>query len=195
MRPAIATTKILTALATLCLAFTAAQADDYYCYGYCEFGPEARFDDNLIVTEGATVVLRGSTVDGNIFVRDRGLLGTDGATVGGNIQATGARKIIIHRTDVGGSIQLDGGHGPISIGRSTIDGNIQLFSNDARGGRIIVGLNVVHSDVQIFSNLSSMLIVSYNVIDGNLQGESNVVPPSGRGNRIEGDTDGQFEGF
>jgi hypothetical protein len=187
-------TLMLATLATLFVA-AAARADDYYCYGYCEFGPDDHFDDNLIVTEGSTVVLRGSTVDENIFVYDRALLRTNGAFVGGNIQATGARKMVVIRTEIGGSVQLDNGRGPILIGLDTIEGNIQLFSNDAGSGRIIVAGNNVHSDVQIFSNLSAMLNVSYNVIDGNLQGESNDVPPTGRGNRVEGETDGQFEGF
>lgn len=187
--------RLMALLLALFVATTSARADDYVCYGYCEFGPDAHFDGNLIVAEGATAVLNGSTVEGNIHVYDRAVLRTDGATVGGNIQSAGAKRITVLRTSVGGSIQLDNGRGPIQLSRNVVEGDIQLFSNNARLGKIQVLRNRVGGNVQIYSNRSAQLVVSYNVIDGNLQGESNSVPPTGTGNRVHGDTDGQFEGF
>jgi len=181
------------ALLALCVTAVDARADDYVCQGYCEFR-DTHFDGNVIVAEGATLVLIRSSVDGNILVYDDAALRTSRTEVGGNIQATGARLITVLRSAVGGSVQLDDGGGS-TIAGTLVDGNIQIFSNNAGRSRIRVLRNGVGGDVQIFSNRSSGLIVSYNRIDGNLQGEGNNVPPTGTGNLVQGDTDGQFEGF
>ncbi len=171
----------------------AAIADDTYVTGKKTFGPNAQFE-NLIIKEGATAILNGSRVDGNIFVRPGATLIAHHVTVGGNIQSTNAKRVSVKHSFIDGDFQMDN-TGPIMLLHSTVGGNVQLFSNNAGLKQIRICRNTVGGDIQAESNISSRFVVSFNVIDGNLQGESNNKRPTGKGNFVKGDTDGQFDKF
>jgi len=180
---------------TLILVAAGAHADDYECEGRCVFGPEFQLDGNLIIKEGAVAILNGSTIDGNIILEDGAELKAKRIFVGGNIQSQGSDDVYVKKSFIDGDVQLDNNDGTIDILKSEIGGSIQLFNNDATNKKIRVKRNEVDADVQLFDNTAGKIFVSRNVIGGNLQGESNDPNPTGKGNDVEGDTDGDFEGF
>lgn len=177
---------------TLMAAVPMVYADDYVCDGYCELGPNDEVD-NLIVEEGATAVLNGTRVDANIFVRDGATLEATNIYVGGNIQSDGAASVSVSSSEINGDFQVDN-DGAILLKGSFVGGSVQLFENNTGGGDIRVLKNTVEGNVQISSNEARRILVKRNVIDGNLQGESNTPDPKCKGNDVQGDTDGQFEG-
>lgn len=188
--------RYLRTLLMICtLAFAApAFADDFECDGLCVFGPGDRFE-NLIVKANAIAVLVGSHVDANIFVQDGAILRVRGGFIGGNIQADGAARIHVSNSHIGGDFQVDNNTGAIDLRHSDVGGNVQLFSNDMPQRQIRIINNDVDGDVQADSNRSRRFVVSRNRIEGNLQGESNDRAPVGVNNVIQGETDGQFDGF
>jgi len=184
---------------TLIMAFgiTNAHAANYpgnhSSFGFRTYGPNDTFE-NLIIEEGSRVIMVGSRVDGNIFVRDGAVLRAHNITVGGNIQSEGGARIRVAWSRIGGSFQADN-TGPIDVVHTQVNGDIYLSSNRTLLGEIRIIKNRVGGNIQADSNRTRRFVVSYNIIDGNLQGESNNKRPIGTGNIVQGETDGQFEGF
>ena len=164
------------ALSGILVAAPAAHAGDYRCSG--SIG--ARYiDGNVIVPTDKTCRLTGTRVDGDVKVYRGATLVARGVKVDGNIQSSSHRNVYVttrtvkkkvHRSYVDGNIQLKNGGGG-TIARTTVDGDIQLFSNK---GRFHVNLNRVN---------------------GNLQCKSNKPTPVGKGNIVKGNKENQCRRF
>lgn len=167
----------LTAGLTVAVA-APAHADDRRCTGTIR---AVAIDDNVVVPAGATCTLVGTRIDGNVIVKRNAKLVARGVRVEGNIQAENHRRVEVLprtvnrkvvRSVIDGSIQLKQGGGG-EVRRTRTNGDIQLFSN-TRGGRF-----------EVFNN----------IVDGNLQCKSNSPKPVGKGNRVNGNKEGQCRGF
>lgn len=134
----------------------------------CEETVTADVAGDLVVS-GSTCV-GAVTVDGNILVGGEASLVTEGTTVEGNVQGSGHRSVSVTGGEVEGNVQLENG-GAATVTGVTIDGDLQSSSN---------------SGPQQFRN---------NVIDGNLQCEGNEPAPTGSGNTVGGDKEGQCSGL
>ena len=122
---------------------------------------------------GKTCTLIGTRVDDNVLVKRNATLVARGVRVGGNIQAENHDRVVVRhrssdgtRSRIGGSIQLKQGGGGRLL-RITVNGDIQLFSNDGR------------------------FEVRRNRVDGNLQCKSNSPKPVGGNNVVEGNKEDQ----
>jgi hypothetical protein len=158
-------------VASIPLALTAAlfvvspaHADDRRCSGTIR---SASIDGNVIVPDGRTCTLIGTRVDDNVLVEEDARLVARGVRVGGNIQAENHERVVVRgRSRIGGSIQLKQGGGGRLL-RSTVNADIQLFSNDG------------------------LFEVRHNRVDGNLQCKSNDPRPVGGDNVVEGNKEDQ----
>jgi hypothetical protein len=152
------------ALAAALVAVTPAHADDRRCSGTIG---AASIDGNVIVPSGTTCTLVGTRVDDNVHVEEDATLVAKGVRVGGNIQAENHERVVVRgRSRIGGSIQLKQGGGGRLL-RSTVNADIQLFSNDG------------------------LFEVRHNRVDGNLQCKSNDPRPVGGDNVVEGNKEDQ----
>lgn len=142
-----------------------AAADDLTCTG--AVGAQT-VDGNVLVPSGASCSLQGTTVQGNVLVGPGATLDADGVTVDGNIQDD------------------DNDAGDVTVTGSQVDGNIQL----EQGAGVTVTDTTVNGDVQPNFNTGGVTINS-NIIGGNLQCEGNDPAPTGGGNTVHGDAEGQ----
>lgn len=143
--------------------------DDVVCRG--TIGKRA-IGGNVIVPQNATCRLVRTVVDGDVKAYSGAVLRVEGVRVEGNIQTSGARTVV-----VAGNRGLN----------TRVDGNIQL-TNGRSGGSI--RLAAVYGDIQLFSNRGTF-DVRRNVVAGNLQCKSNSPSPTGLGNRVKGNKEGQ----
>lgn len=160
------------ALAGSLLVAAPASADDRVCRG--TIGSKL-IDGDVVVPKGASCTLLGTRVDGNVLVKGNATLVARGVKVDGNIQAGNHRRVVVTARDgsksrVEGSVQLKQGGGGTLLGM-VVNGDIQLFSNDAR------------------------FTVRGNRVDGNLQCKSNRPKPIGGNNVVEGNKEDQCRGL
>ena len=143
--------------------------------------------ENVGVPSGATCVMNGTRVGGNVVVNRGATLRLTGGSVEGNIQAEGAARVTVHGSRIGGSFQIEqGGGGDI---RSTpVEGDIQLETNNGPAQHVIG--NRVGGNVQINANRGGVDVTG-NLIDGNLQCQSNDPPPRGGSNTVRGSREDQ----
>jgi hypothetical protein len=122
--------------------------------------------DNVVVPEGETCDISGSTVTGNITALSGSHLFANANTVGGNIQADGAATVQIIGGSVGSGIGIsDGIDGPnssdftvrsvnvtqdIKLTRNT--GGILIYQNVLPNGSIVVADNNVQFQMNITEN-------------------------------------------
>lgn len=152
---------ILSVLLVLGLAGTA-QAEDTTCTGTIG----ATSEDNIIVPDGATCTLEGTSAIGNVIV------GTGSTLVAADI-------------DINGNIQTEGSDA-VTVRASTVDGSIQIV----QGGAATVAGNTLGSDVQVFEQ-SGAVDIRDNTIDGNLQCKENTQQPTGGNNVVQGNAEDQ----
>lgn len=164
-----------------------ARADDTSCDGW--IGSDTV--DGLVVPQGDTCILAGTSVQGNIFVEEWGTLLATGVSVDGNIQARGAFRVEVGGdSSVGGSIQVFRSR-QADIQAVEINGNLQLNDN---WSSLSASDNRINGDLQAFDNRGGLWIAG-NTIGGNLQCRSNDPPPEGRDNVVGGNMEDQCEGF
>ena len=180
-RVSVALLAILTMAAALAAA-PAALAEETTCRGTIG----ARTVDNLRVPEGAACTLTGTTVKGTIKVESKATLDASRVRVVGNVQAENHKFVSLTGSTVGGSVQFDQG-GAFKVANTDVEGSIQVTSNS---GRSRLKANTVNQDVQVFSHRDGIAIVD-NRIDGNLQCKENTPPPTGGGNRVQGNKEDQ----
>lgn len=145
--------------------------------------------DNLLVPEGATCTLTGTTIEGSIVVAADATLRASRVSVIGNIQAEGARSVVVQRAStVGGSVQVVQGR-TATISTSDITGDI-LF--DEQSGLVRASDNDVGGDIQAFTNTGGVRI-TLNYVDGNLQCTGNSPAPTGGENDVAGNKENQCE--
>jgi hypothetical protein len=181
--------------------------EDYDCTG--NLG-EVR-TGNLYVPNNATCVLNGTRIEGNIHVYSNASLYAYGVRVEGNIQAERAARVEIHPGSyVDGNLQVDYS-GALAATSVRINGNLQAFDN--WGSQSYSG-NVIGGDLQAFNNSGGVsiqsnsiggnlqakdntggLAINNNTIYGNLECDGNFPPPTGTGNNVSGDMEGQCKAF
>jgi hypothetical protein len=123
-------------------------------------------DNDVVVPAGETCELSDVRISGNIIVNEGATLRASEIFVDGDIQADGHRVVSVDNSTVTGNIQLEGGFAA-TIDKVQVDGDLQ--SDDNTG-------------LQVFQD---------NRIGGNLQCEGNDPAPTGVGNQVEGDKEGQ----
>lgn len=161
------------AMSPLILPSAPAHADDRTCRS--SIGT-VFVDGSVIVPAGATCTLNGTRVDDNVLVKAGAKLVMRGGRAGGSIQAEDARRVEVlprdgARTRVGGSIQLVNGRNGGEIRWASVNGDVQLFSNDGT------------------------FVVRRNIIGGNLQCKDNDPRPTGGANQVEGNKEDQCRGL
>ena len=176
---------LVLGLAALLVAASAAQAEERVCRG--TIGD--RTVDNLRVPQGASCTLNGTRVEGTVKVERNAKLVASGIRVKGNVQSEEFRSVTLRQgSRVVGSVQLknglDGGLGRVA--NSTINGDLQFFSNEAR---MAASGNTVLANLQANQNTGGLLIEN-NTISSVLSCQANTPPPTGGGNRA-GDKEDQ----
>ena len=168
---------LLVALAALLMASSAAQAEERVCRGTIG----AATVDNLLVPQGASCTLNGTRVEGTVKVERNATLTANAIRVKGNVQSEGFRNILIRQgSRIVGSVQLEngltGGFGRLL--NSTVNGDVQFFSNEAR---MVARGNTILANLQANQNTGG-LVIQNNRISQNLQCQANNPPPVGGGN-------------
>lgn len=178
---------------------------------HCVFN-DVIIEGNLVLAPNTRVEQQGGRVDGNVLVYPNAEYVADlGApvTIGGDAQAEEAASVLLGgaeldgnlqtlRTEVveasggtiGGNVQNDRG-GTVTITGVAVGGNIQPLQNS---GHVTIEGNTVDGDVQPKENTGGVTITN-NQIGGNLQCEGNAPPPTGGGNIVQGDAEGQCAGL
>jgi hypothetical protein len=172
-------------LSALCVPFLLAtapvHAEETQCIG--SLGAVAL--DNILVPDGASCMLTGTSAKGNIVVGRGATLWATRISVNGNIQAEGASSISVGgNSSVGGSVQVVQGLSA-SIERVRINGDLLL---DENGGPLTAARNSIGGSLQAFQNTGGLMIAG-NFIKGNLQCKENNPAPTGGGNRASSKED------
>jgi hypothetical protein len=187
-----------------------ARADDTICTATTPLV----VDGNLIVVPGPACTLAGHTITGNLIVTPGGHLNARDIYVGGNVWADGADAIFIDfgseivgdvqatngarvshaisSSTVGGDIEFTGiDSGNIGSSSNTVGGNIKFEGNRVTDFDLIN--NTVGQDLQFFNNNapSGIFGIVDNRIHGNLQCENNDPDPTGAGNTVGGNKEGE----
>ncbi|MPZ53138.1 MAG: hypothetical protein GEU79_10480 [Acidimicrobiia bacterium] len=146
--------------------------------------------DNVVVPNGATCTLNGTTVEGDVKVEPNARVNVlNGAYVDGNIQTDdgGASYVNVRGSEVDGDIQVfDSSRA--TVNNTTVGGNVQYENND---GNLAVTSSDVDGDVQVNDNDGGNKEIRGNTIGGNLQCEGNEPAPNGGNNTVQGDAEGQ----
>jgi hypothetical protein len=146
--------------------------------------------DVVVVPDNATCTLNNTNVEGNIIVNTGATLVARGVSVKGSIQSEGhARVTVVKSTTrsarVNGDIQIKQGKSA-TVADAHIGGSLQVEQN--KGG-FNFSRNIIGSDLQANANTGTGLTISSNVIDGNLQCQSNNPAPRGSGNQASSKED------
>jgi hypothetical protein len=168
---------LVVGLAALLMAASVAQAEERVCRG--PIGSSTV--DNLLVPQGASCALNGTRVEGTVKVERNGTLVANGIRVKGNVQSEGFKNVTLQRgSRVVGSVQLENGleGGAGRVLNSTINGDVQFFSNEAR---MVARGNTILANLQANQNAGG-LVIENNRISQNLQCQANSPRPTGGGN-------------
>ena len=134
--------------------------------------------EKVIVPDGATCTMTGTTVRGNVHVETGATLIATSVMVGGNVQADGHASVeLTDASNVNGNVQLKRGGG-VTVSGATIGGNLQVERNV---GASTLDDNTVGGNVQASQNVGG-LVIRFNRIDGNLQCRENNPAPTVSGN-------------
>lgn len=150
------------------LALPTAQADHVPCAGTLR---GRIVGSNLEVRPGTTCVLLNVRVDGSVEVRRGG-------------------SVIIRNSTIDGNVDGRDGFRQITVTGSRVDGDLEA----ERGGSVTVENTRVDGDIELERN-SGALRVSRVTVRGDLKCGDNARPPTGGGNRVDGDREGQCRGL
>jgi len=143
--------------------------------------------DNVRVPQGATCTLNGTYVKGTIKVERSAKLYANTVRVVGNVQGENAALVrVVKDSRVGGSVQVVQGGGAAVVD-SRVNGDI-LY--DEQRAKVTVGYTTVGGNVQAFQNTGGVNI-AFNRIDGNLQCKANDPAPTGGYNVVQGNKEDQ----
>lgn len=165
------------ALAALLAVAQAALAEERVCRGTIG----STTVDNLRVPQGASCTLNGTRVEGTVKVERAATLVASGIRVKGNVQSEGFKNITVREgSRVVGSVQLENGRdgGTGRLLNSTVNGDVQYFSNSAR---MVASGNTILANLQANQNTGG-LVIRNNTISENLQCQANNPRPTGGGN-------------
>ena len=188
------------------LAAAAGKNQNVDCNGSMSF---AAVTGNLRVKKGASCTLTDSSVDGNVSVDGGGSLTLNGVTVGGNVGTQGSPVSLVQDatgspTIVDGNVEIaNTPAGPANvICGAMIDGNLNVHNNNATswigvGGTCTTG-NSIGGNAQVSNNKVSggpSAVVGGNTIGKNLNCNGNNPAPTGGGNTVSGNNNGQCAGL
>jgi hypothetical protein len=132
------------------------------------------------VGQGATFMALGSfrsrvTISGNVQGNNCNFVQLSGTVVGGNVQIGNCASggTVDDGATVGGDLQCHNNTGPCDVENSTIGGNVQIMNNTS----------------------ATASVINDNIIAKNLQCQGNSPPPTGGGNMVGGNREGQCESF
>jgi hypothetical protein len=166
-------------------------ADDFNCT--TSVGAKT-IDGNVIVPSGRSCTLTGTYVKGNVELEDNAkVVVRGGATVIGNVQTDGAARVRIRDSEIDGDVQITGVDSAEQslVLNSTIGGTVDWNDSSAP---FLIRFSDVDSDVKVNQN-AALARVFDNVIDGNLQCQSNEPAPKGARNRVGGNKEDQCKRF
>ncbi|HXS80065.1 MAG TPA: GlyGly-CTERM sorting domain-containing protein [Gammaproteobacteria bacterium] len=155
--------------------------------GFClgEIG-DRRVDGSLLVVGNCT--LAGTEVRGDVTLYSGGSLTAREARIRGDLEGSRANFVDLEGSRIDGAVQLEGFVGDVSrIEETEIHGDVELMSNDS-------ALEILNSDFSgdlvASSNLGGLQI-SGNFVEHDLRCTGNSPEPTGVGNRVDGETEGQ----
>lgn len=156
----------------------------------------ARADDDTSYDGFVYVV--GSEVTGKIDARVPGEVLLDGATVGGAVVSEGTRYTDIYNSTLDRALTVSNNpDGAVFCesevyGAASYSGNAYVLQLGADGPITgCEGASYWGKDLDV-SNNTATIVVSNNIIRGNLSGEGNDPAPTGENNRVRGTVSGQF---
>lgn len=169
-------------------------------------GYGAYFDGSEL---GKGVVANGANADSFLYAFDsavagnvRGIVGEillDGVTAGGSVAGKGTVYVDVYDSTIARSLTVTGNENGAVICASEVDGNASYRDNSV-GLQIgadgplttCAGPSYFGRNLDVSDNTGS-IVVSDNIIRGDLSGTGNDPVPTGENNRVRGTVSGQFE--
>jgi hypothetical protein len=134
--------------------------------------------------------LAGTEVRGDVTLYVGGSLTARDARIRGDLEGSRANFVDLQSSRIDGSIDLEGLVGDLTtFEESEIHGNVELTANRSE---LQILNNDLRSDV-VASRNTGGLQISGNLFEQDLSCDGNTPPPTGVGNRIEGEAEGQCE--
>lgn len=155
--------------------------------GFClgEIG-DRRVDGSLLVVGRCT--LAGTEVRGDVTLFAGGSLTAREARIRGDLEGSRADFVDLEGSRIDGAVQLEQFVGDVSrIEDTEIHGNVELTANRSE-------LEILNSDFSgdlVASSNTGGLQISGNFVEHDLRCMLNSPAPTGAGNRVDGETEGQ----
>jgi hypothetical protein len=132
--------------------------------------------------------LAGTEVRGDVTLYVGGSLTARDARIRGDLEGSRANFVDLQSSRIDGSVDLEGLVGDLTTFEgSEIHGNVELTANRSE-------LQILNNDFLrdlVASRNTGGLEISGNLFEQDLRCDSNAPPPTGVGNRVEGETEGQ----
>jgi hypothetical protein len=179
---------------------------------------ESRVGGDIRLNDSLGLSSEDSSVGGNITARGADFVDIFGGSINGNLEATGAdTAVFAEGVEVDGNLAASGTD-YFDLYDSTVAGNFSV--RNTTSGSIFCG-NTLAGNPEFTGNMTLLTIgspteacdgnrvsgniivrnnqaeaeISDNDVNGNLQCSGNTPPPTGGGNRVDGNAEGQCRGF
>ena len=172
---------------------------------------DAKVKGNIQVEEDGALDAEGVKVKGNIQTQEATDVRIVGAKVTGNVQVEatsgtppGGGSNLVCDSDIKSNLQVTKNTAPIELGcaeGNKVGGNLQVQDNEIPGSAgqdaIAVTNNRVKGNLQFQDNQSSSgdFYISDNYVKQDLQCDDNSPAPTGSGNSVKDDAEGQCAGL
>jgi hypothetical protein len=147
----------------------------------------------------AFVYVVDSSVSGKVDTKVTGEVVLDGADVSGQVAGNGVDYLDVYNSVIGGKLTVSGAaHGSVVCeseiyGAASFTGNSDTLQLGADGPVVeCAGISTYWGDNLDISNNTATIVVSNNIVRGNLSGDGNDPAPTGENNRVRGEITGQF---
>lgn len=148
---------------------------------------ENRTLGDVVIPPNTSCIFTNVRIRGDLTLQSGASLVGAGLTVEDDIEARSADALVLLDSRVDGNVEFERG-GSVQILDTFIDGNVDLESNN---GSLDARDNTIEGNLQVFDNTGGPFTFFRNTIDGNLQCKGNAPPPSGGGNRVDGNKEDQ----
>lgn len=149
------------------------------------------FGNDVEISGSSTCTFTNVRVRGDLKLRKDARLIASELTVDGNIEADGADELRLTLSRIEGDVEFEKG-GRVIILESDVGGKMEIKSNR---GRIDLRDNTVEDDVKLEKNREGPFTLFRNEIDGKLVCKDNTPPPTGSGNVVGENEEGQCRGL
>jgi hypothetical protein len=147
---------------------------------------DRRVDGSLLIVGSCT--LAGTEVRGDVTLFAGGSLTTREARIRGDLEGSRANFVDLEGSRIDGAVQLDEFVGDLSrIEDTEIHGNVELTDNQSE----LEILNSNFSGDLVASSNTGGLEISGNFVEKDLRCTANAPAPTGVGNRVDGEIEGQ----